>query len=133
MEKKFSIELPKEWDKDIKTEGAIMSASHSKDVARVDITDVNLPKNASTTIEDLINLTIEANNLQLTEKGHATVAAQDAMWFKSSSKGEGQLLVLQYAVPRDEKYYILMFTTTISAFPAYKNTFEKIVGSFRFE
>lgn len=143
-EELFSIEFPPDWEIKPERRSAYSPKENDKDVFReyvdVDINHLVALMEAENDVEKFFNRTVARSfkhydRFQELERGKTKVAYQDAIWviFSYQPTSVHQYKKLVYTFLKGERGYIVYCESTPEQFDEYKNQFEKIVQSFRFE
>lgn len=141
----FSIKYPEAWsvceghaEDDPVVEGLSPWEDDYDEFAEHMTVDVELIE-AGTSLDSYSEETIEAQmaeipGFEVTERGRATLDGEDAVWIVFDFESEGGMVtVLGYSLVKGERGYLISGVAQSSKFSSYRNRFEQIAESFRFE
>lgn len=141
----FSIKYPEAWsvceghaEDDPMVEGLSPWEDDYDEFAEHMTVDVELIE-AGTSLDSYSEETIEAQmaeipGFEVTERGRATLDGEDAVWIVFDFESEGGMVtVLGYSLVKGERGYLISGVAQSSKFSSYRNRFEQIAESFRFE
>lgn len=142
-ENAFSIVFPKEWNKDEGYKGTIIRAvspiKSFNDIIPASVSVIIDPLKQDMTIEKYIELGFVLlkkglSNIKEYESGKLLIHDKKALWFiYSYDIGKIQVKALVYTILKDKKAYVITCLSEKNRFEEYKNEFNKIAQSFKFE